>query len=353
VSAALSALPGALVISLDFELHWGVRDIHPAEGSYRQTLLAARDLIPELLRLFEEFEVAATWATVGFLFAASREELERFSPRVRPAYADPVLDPYGEPVGSGESEDPIHYAPSLIRAIQVTPGQEIATHTFSHYYCLEAGQTKEAFRADLEAARAIAAQRGIRLRSIVFPRNQYNPDYDEVLHSSGITCYRGNQRGSMYRESTGEMAITRGKRTGRMLDSYLKLSGDTATPWSQVRQPNGLANVPASAFLRRYRPRLRRFEALRLARIRGSMRRAARAKRIYHLWSHPHTFGVHVEENLRFLRRVLEEFSVCREGYGMRSLSMADVERQVAGVLDHGHGASTTAPAAARPLQLS
>ncbi len=351
MTGSFSDLSGALVISLDFELHWGVRDIHPADGSYRETLLAARELIPELLSLFNEFEIAATWATVGFLFAHSQEELERFSPGVRPAYADPVLDPYGEPVGRDESDDPIHYAPSLIRAIQATPGQEVATHTFSHYYCLEAGQTTEAFRADLEAARAIAARRGIELRSIVFPRNQYNPAYDEVLISSGITCYRGNQRGWMYRESTGEMAITRGKRAGRMLDSYLPLSGDSATPWSQVRQPNGLANVPASAFLRRYRPRLRRLEPLRLARIRASMRRAARAGRIYHLWSHPHTFGVHVEENLRFLRRVLEEFSVCRERYGMRSLSMAEVERQGARV--QGGGDSVAPPAAARPLQLS
>ena len=85
---------GALVISLDFELHWGVRDKCAPDGPYRENLLGARKAIPRILDLFEEFDVAATWATVGFLFAESRREREEFSPAVRPQYADQRLDPY-------------------------------------------------------------------------------------------------------------------------------------------------------------------------------------------------------------------------------------------------------------------
>ena len=85
---------GALVISLDFELHWGVRDKCALDGPYRENLLGARRAIPLLLDLFEEFDVAATWATVGFLFARSRREREQFSPAVRPHYADARLDAY-------------------------------------------------------------------------------------------------------------------------------------------------------------------------------------------------------------------------------------------------------------------
>jgi hypothetical protein len=79
---------GALVISLDFELHWGVRDKSAPDGPYRENLLGARKAIPRILDLFEEFDVAATWATVGFLFAESRREREEFSPVVRPQYTD-------------------------------------------------------------------------------------------------------------------------------------------------------------------------------------------------------------------------------------------------------------------------
>ncbi len=315
------------MISLDFELHWGVCDRHPPDGSYRSSLLGARRAIPRMLALFEEFEIAATWATVGFLFATSRAELDRFSPHARPEYVDATLSPYAQWMGEDEGEDPLHYAPSLIEAICSTPRQEIATHTFSHYYCLEEGQTRETFQADLQAALALAARRGVRIESIVFPRNQHNPAYDEVLLANGITAYRGNPRGWMYREDTTRASTRRGRRAARLLDAYLPLSGPQTTPWSQARQANGLANVRASFFLRPYSPRLRRLEPLRLARLRESLRYAARGGHIFHLWWHPHNFGCHLEENLDFLRRMLAEFSACRERYGMRSLTMAEAAR--------------------------
>ena len=173
--------PGAIVVSLDFELHWGVRDRRSATGPYAENLRGARQAVPRILELFQEFGVAATWATVGLLFARSREEARAYWPRERPGYADARLDPYREVVGEGEADDPFHYAPSLISLIQTGPRQEIATHTFSHYYCLEPGQGREAFSADIASAVAIARDRGIDITSIVFPRNQVNPDYAEEV----------------------------------------------------------------------------------------------------------------------------------------------------------------------------
>src|SRR5437762_12519929 len=143
---------GALVISLDFELHWGVRDKCAVDGAYRGNLLGARKAIPRMLDLFEEFDVAATWAAVGFLFAESRREREEFSPRIRPNYEDSRLNAYAEMTGENEHSDPLHYAGSLIRQIRSRAKQEIASHTFSHYYCLEPGEMREAFAADLRSA---------------------------------------------------------------------------------------------------------------------------------------------------------------------------------------------------------
>jgi len=151
---ATSSIPepeyGALVISLDFELHWGVRHTLRADGPYRSSLLGARIAVPRLLDLFEEFGAGVTWATVGFLFARTRQELEECAPRIRPEYTNPMLNAYREPIGSGEAEDPLHYAPSLIAEIRRRPRQELGTHTFSHFYCQESGQTEDAFRAFLE-----------------------------------------------------------------------------------------------------------------------------------------------------------------------------------------------------------
>ena len=324
------ALPGALVLSLDFELHWGVRDHHAADGPYRANLLGARTAVERTLDLFATYDVAATWATVGFLFARDRRELEAASPAERPAYADARLDPYPQTVGADEWEDPIHYAPSLIARIRQMPRQELATHTFSHFYCGEPGATPEAFRADLHAAQRIAGD-GASLRSIVFPRNQSGAALVRVLPEVGIDVYRGNPLGRMW-EVDGAAARHPLRRVGRLLDTYLPVGGDDTVRWDSVLEAGGLANVRASRFLRPYNPRLAVLEPLRLRRITRSLARAARQRRIYHLWWHPHNFGTHLEANLGLLRRVLDAFAALREREGMVSLSMAEVADQARAV---------------------
>lgn len=315
---------GALVISLDFELHWGVRDKCEPDGPYRENLLGARKAIPQILDLFEEFDIAATWAAVGFLFAESRREREEFSPALRPQYEDKRLDSYGEPTGEDESDDPLHYAARLIARIAEFPKQEIATHTFSHYYCQEPGENREAFAADLFSAVAIARSRGIEVRSIVFPRNQFRPGYESALKQVGVVCYRGNEPHWMYQprpRSQETLAV----RAPRLLDHYVSLSGSKVVRWEEILQPSGLCDVRSSMFLRPYSPQRKSLESIRLRRIAGGIRAAAEQRGIFHLWWHPHNFGANTKENLDFLRSVLEVFASCRQAHGMRSLSMLDV----------------------------
>jgi peptidoglycan/xylan/chitin deacetylase (PgdA/CDA1 family) len=315
---------GAFVVSFDLELHWGVRDHMPPNGPYRQNLLGSRIVIPRLLQLFERYDIAATWATVGFLFAASRKELDRFRPAVLPAYSDPTLDPFVEPTGSGEQEDPLHYAASLIEQIRQSPRQEIATHTFSHYYCLEPGQTLESFKADLRSAVAIAAEHGIELTSIVFPRNQVNPAYAGALLEAGITCYRGSEHGWMYRSLPRSERFA-AQRAARLADSYFGLPGRQIVNWAEIPDANGLCNVRGSRFLRPHQAKLGALERLRLRRITSEMKVAAENGGIYHLWLHPHNLGINIDANLEFFEEILVAFAICRQRFGMRSLSMQSV----------------------------
>jgi peptidoglycan/xylan/chitin deacetylase (PgdA/CDA1 family) len=316
---------GAFVLSLDFELHWGVRVRQRPDGPYRGHLLGEREVVARLLDLFEEFEIAATWATVGALFARSREELLQFWPVERPAYLDPRLAADREPLGEGEDDDPLHFAGSLVERIRRTPRQELATHTFSHYYCNEAGQTERTFAADIDAALEIAATRGVRLRSIVFPRNQHRPQYDRVLLERGIFSYRGNPCSWLWRFGTTEEAVALPKRLGRLLDGVFDLTGSNGTRWCDVVQASGLSDVRASTILRAWSPRRSAYHRLHVRRVVHALQRAARERTIFHLWWHPHNMGGHVSENLTRLRRILEAFRVCRDRDGMLSVSMADV----------------------------
>lgn len=328
-TSAASGLPGALVVSLDFELHWGVRDRRSTTGPYRRNLLGARQAIPRVLELFDRFEVAGTWATVGLLLARSREEARSYWPRERPAYVDVRLDPYREPVGDDEDDDPFHYAPSLVSLIATAPRQEVGTHTFSHYYCLEPGQDREAFSADLASALAIGRDRGIEITSIVFPRNQVNDEYAQVLLDQGITCYRGSQRGWLHRPGTTAERRKIPTRALRLADSYVPVSGAGLTRWESVPEESGLCNVPASRFLRPYDKRRRWLEPRRVSHMVWAMRRAAVSRTFFHLWWHPHNFGADLDCNLEVLGRLLVEFSRLRAEHGMVSLSMRDVATTV------------------------
>ena len=98
-------------------------------------------------------------------FSISKVDLLAGLPVVRPAYTDPNLSNYvalPEP-RARRGTRPLLLQPFATGAVcGPCRGREIATHTFSHYYCLEPGLTPEAFRHDLEAAVAAAARLGPR-----------------------------------------------------------------------------------------------------------------------------------------------------------------------------------------------
>ena len=312
---------GTLVISLDFELHWGMFDkqrLSDCEGR----LLGARAAIPKMLDLFQRHEVGATWATVGFLFFDDKEELLSALPEERPHYANPALSPYAhlDEIGPNEEAAPCHFGRSLIKRIADTPHQEVASHTFSHYYCLEGGQTPSAFAADLKAARSAAEGLGITLESLVFPRNQANEAYLSICREQGFKTVRGNPRSWLYAAADQE-GDTKARRVARLADNYLPITRERIA----LREPvDGLIDVPASMFLRPVTASLRAFEPLRLARLERMMTAAARSGAIFHLWWHPHNFGRDTEANLRVLDRLLRHYRELRERFGMRSATMAE-----------------------------
>jgi peptidoglycan/xylan/chitin deacetylase (PgdA/CDA1 family) len=320
--------PPALVVSLDFELRWGVRDLRNWHR-YIPNLLGARRAVPALLRLFERYRVHVTWAAVGFLFARDKDELRVHLPAERPTYDDPRLSPYGEieSIGADETDDPLSYAPSLLDRIAQTPGQEIATHTFSHYYCLEPGQTEAQLRADLRAAASIGKRYESVCASLVLPRNQHNPAYDRALTDAGVVAYRSPPRHWAYRPRPLRQDSLF-SRAARLLDAYVPLRPTPETPWEACGGRRPLP-IPAGAFLRPVSRFSSALEAVRLQRILSDLEVAARRGSVYHLWWHPHNFGLNLEANLAFLDAILTRFSRLRDEYGMHSLNMREIAERL------------------------
>ncbi len=321
---------GIFTISLDFELYWGVRDKRSIE-LYGENLRGVRHAINCMLELFEEKQIHATWATVGFLQCRDLADLHACSPATRPAYLAQQYSPYQYINSARLVEDQLHFAPEVVAKIASKPGQEIGTHTFSHFYCLEKGQTIEDFKADIAAAKHVASRSGLVLKSLVFPRNQWNGEYLKALPEFGILSYRGNELAWIYRASANnhQGPVVR---LLRLLDAYLNIYGHhTHNLNSEQGSP---LNFPSSRFLRPFSRRLKWLERLRLRRILNAMDDAAKKRRLFHLWWHPHNFGTNTEENMNFLNEILNHFQYLNKTYGMKSMNMGEL----AGLSGEMHG---------------
>jgi peptidoglycan/xylan/chitin deacetylase (PgdA/CDA1 family) len=316
-------MAGKFIISLDFELFWGVRDKKSLE-EYSMNILGVWEVLPIMINLFEKYNVKATFATVGFLFLVSKEELIKLIPKRYPHYLDSNLSPYnGHFDLISEFNSKLHFAPELIALIKKYPTQEIATHTFSHYYCLEPGQSKEEFEHDIVAAVETAKRDSIDIKSLVFPRNQFNDEYLEVIKSLGITSFRGNERSWIYEAVNGrdEKLL---RRAVRLLDAYVNISGHNCYSLGDLCRKEPF-DIPSSRFLRPYSSSLRSLEWLRLRRILNSMTYAAKEGKLFHLWWHPHNFGINQNENIGFLNKILEKYIELNQKYGFESVTMKEM----------------------------
>lgn len=317
---------GKFIVSLDFELNWGVHDVFTKE-QYGENILGVRQAIPDMLTLFEQYDIHATWATVGMLCFADKKKLIKHFPSLLPTYVDQNLSPYGkvENIGENEENDPYHFGESLVQQIMQVPHQEMGTHTFSHYYCLETGQDENQFKADLQASLNVPPLANLKIRSLVFPRNQTNSAYLRICKELGVQSYRGNEEHWIYAPS-GYKNRSKIKRLLRLMDCYVNLTGHH-TFSSHVENPHYPVNIRSSRFLRPYHPKLKNLEPLRLRRIKKGVEHAAKKGEIFHLWWHPHNFGKNLEENISFLRKILEHVSEMRETYGMESMTMGEAAK--------------------------
>ena len=319
-------MPGTFIISLDYELMWGVRD-HATPESYGDAILGGREAIPAMLSLFQRYGIAATWATVGLLLARDRDTMIAHAPPIeaRPAYADPRLSPYGDlsTVGRNETEDPLHYGLSIARRILETPGQTLGTHTFSHFYTCEQGATVAAFEADLAAAQAIAADAGLPApASIVFPRNQMSETFIAACARAGIRTVRGNPPGFAH-SARAKSAIPKTVRLYRLVDSVMPLAPRHAVP----RRIGDAVDVPATRFLRPAAGAAGRLTPLHIRRILREMSAAAKANQVYHLWWHPHNFGRRTDANLAGLDTILAHYRWLAARFDFLSMTMENFAR--------------------------
>lgn len=315
---------GALVISLDFELMWGILD-HVTPMDYKNNILGVWHVIPRMLELFEKHHIHATWGIVGLIANKSIAACKDNMPAIQPQYKNKKLSSYSHLKELEDIGADCFCAPELIKRIKDTKYQEIGSHTYSHYYCAEEGQSKEEFRYDLKKAREILVPYSSSIRSLIFPRNQLNKEYTDVIREAGFENYRGNEKMWIYHPCCRKQSGGVFRRLLRLMDHYINLSGHNCYDDSEIPDARGLNNIRSSRFLRPYSRQLFFLEPLKIHRIKMQMKYAAVHHQIFHIWWHPHNFGVNMEENFRNLIKIIRYYEFLKKHYGMRSFSIGEV----------------------------
>jgi len=300
---------GSVVLSLDAELAWG---FHDADSLPEDRIAAARESWLDLLDLFDEFGVPATWAVVGHLLLETCDG----------EHADhPTPDGwFDRDPGTSASRDEEWYGPDLVEAIEdAKADHEIGSHTFSH---VEFGHTtREVASAEMREAVEVAERGGRSVDSVVFPRNYVG--HRDVLAAYGVKCYRGVKPRRWYdRGPLGSAAKLVGWPTGAISPTLVQPEEDEY----------GLINIPASLYLFGFEGRARTAAervtddpVVRMAK-RG-IDRAATEGGVFHLWLHPNNLTD--QRDFDRMRAVVEYAARARDESGLDIETMGSIASAV------------------------
>jgi len=112
----------------------------------------------------------------------------------------------------------------------------------------------------------------------------------------------------------------------------LVLSILTPQVYEVKANPQGLVNVPSSMWLFRTDRRIETLlDSLNLHKLRfqataKGIEKAAKEKKVIHLWAHPHEFRT--EKDFKKLRHVFGCFAAQAKKEGLQSITMADLAKQ-------------------------
>ncbi len=331
-SPATVVLPrGAFVVSVDTELAWGgahrregsTLAVGPAASPAAHRYEAERGVIDRLLDLFAGYGITATWAMVGHLFLDQCHDGGRGPhPDVaRPAYSWLDGDWLAIDPCTSLAVDPDWYGRDIVDRIVACPvRQEIGSHSFSHVIVDDPACTPEVFSSELAASAKLAAERGLDLRSFVYPRNAIAQV--ERLGEHGFRCYRGGRPSSPF---AGRPAWSR--RVLAAVDKVRPLAGSAVLP---TRHESGVWNVPQTYLFAP--PRGVGRPVLWVRRPIARLRQAARHRSLFHLWFHPYNITSDPGPALAALDRVCAAAAKLHDAGRLDVLSMgALAERLDAG----------------------
>ena len=308
---------GALVISLDFELFWGVADI-ANYIDWEEKIKHVYEIVPRTLSLFKKYDIHATWATVAAMMLNDVKELYGYLPKKMPKQTEEILTSLS--LNNQAIPSYMLFANELVKQVYNTPGQELGTHTLTHYYCGRKDSRPEELAQEIKISSEIMKEKGYGLcKTIVFPRNQVKDEFIKAMPSN-IKIYRGVKDGIV------TAAKKRHPKLGVLLwylDHYLPIQ-DATVKHIKIQNGDTCCNIIQSRLFKAYRNKYKLLEGIKMKRYKNEMTHAAKKHRVYHMCWHPHNFSVNTEENFSQLEELLDLYRDLKTRYNMRSYNMSE-----------------------------
>ena len=324
---------GAVVLTFDFEMAWGLRWVARRLDYWRHY----QNDLPVVVRLLEilaEHRLSATWAVVGHLMLhEAYKDWTAFRPlSPRPGWYEGIPTPADDP-------QRVFYAPDAVAAIVGCPvHQELACHTFTHPTLADPRCSRELAALEVEACQQAARPFGRTLRSMVFPIN--GAAHLDALEAAGFTSYRAMNSewyyfGAPFAARQLSQANLLGKglaavmRAGRLLDEKLRV----APPVGRARRVGRLWEIPHGMFLPGFSGMSRYITAAdRTAKARKGIELAATRGQIFTLFMHPDAFHRRGEEMFACFAAICDHIVRLRDAGRLQVFTM----EQLAEVLDRG-----------------
>ena len=255
------------IISLDTELIWGNLLSLSSESVslMKNDIKKVRDCVDILLKLFEKHNLPATWAVVGHLFLDHCEREDGIPHKDMPRLKE---DWYSSDPCTDIQRDPLYYGKDIVeRILSNRIEHEIGYHSFSHVIFSEC--SREVAEAEIKEGIKLAKEFGITLKSFVFPWNKIG--HVDVLKENGFKIYRG--------ENLGRYDLNQSFLIRKFNGGINKI----IAPPTEPKWMNGIWEIPGSMFF--CDPQIK-LSVLPRAKI--GLYRAIRAKKVFHIYLHPH-----------------------------------------------------------------
>jgi hypothetical protein len=307
---------GYFVFSLDTELAWGgLWNQLPKKTSRNGS--AERKTILRLLDLMDEFGIVATWAITGHLFYEKCEECE---------YC-PIMVLKGKDVRFEQiwgSQETMWYGADVVKMIHSRScGHEIAFHGYTHR--VFDSLTRDEARFEIQEWLRLGKRKDLIPQTVIFPQGRI--DHLDIFEEAGFVCYRGKE----IRHPALSFPLL-----GKVLNRInLGLSFLTPQVFEVNPSPRKLINIPSSQWLFRTNRRIEmildflNLPFLRFHQVIKAIEKAAKEKKVIHLWVHPHEFRT--EKDFEKLRYVFIHYANLAKQGKLKSITMIDLAKQSLG----------------------